>query len=483
MNEQTNNLTYRARENNNNTQVPNWSYRAALSYVTGTHAFKVGFNRTHGFLNEYQYAMNPVSYRFSNGVPNQITQRATPYTAVSNLDNDFGLFVQDRWTLDRLTLNLALRYDSFQSSFPEQTLGSAPLTPTRNISFPESDNLDWKDITYRTGFVYDLGGNGKTAIKVAFNKYLLGQTLNGIGRNPNPVLALTQQVNRAWNDRGGLGINGDYVPQCDLLNPLTNGECGPISDFTFGTTRPGELYDKDLTTGWGHRPANWEMSAGVQRELLPRVALDVGYFRRIWKNFQVTDNLLLAPQDFTQFSMNVPVDPRLTTSGQTLGGLYNVVPAKFGQVQNLNTLSDKYGKQIDHWNGFDVSINARFQNGLVLQGGVSSGKQVEDNCEVVAKLPEMNSISAADAGSREQRPDGRRAGAVAPGRVLPSRTADADGSKGPGHLHRPEDRGAGVGFVPQHARNGAHRGTSPRTTPTWRRIRRSAGRFPVALRT
>ena len=172
-----------------------------------------------------------------------------------------------------------------------------------------------------------------------------------------------------------------------------------INDLTFGTTRPGELYDKDLTTGWGHRPANWEFSAGVQRELLPRVALDVGYFRRIWKNFQVTDNLLVAPEDFTQFSMTVPTDPRLTTSGQTLGGLYNIVPTKFGQVQNLNTLSDKYGKQIDHWNGFDVGINARFQNGLVLQGGVSSGKQVEDNCEVVAKLPEMNNISAADAGS------------------------------------------------------------------------------------
>ena len=73
--EQTNSLVYRARENNNNTQVPNWSYRAAMSYVTGTHAFKVGFNRTHGFLNEYQYAMNPVSYRFNVGVPNQITQR------------------------------------------------------------------------------------------------------------------------------------------------------------------------------------------------------------------------------------------------------------------------------------------------------------------------------------------------------------------------------------------------------------------------
>ncbi len=161
----------------------------------------------------------------------------------------------------------------------------------------------------------------------------------------------------------------------------------------------------------------------MQRELLPRVALDVGYFRRIWKNFQVTDNLLLAPEDFTQFSMTVPTDPRLTTSGQTLTGLYNVVPAKFGQVQNLNTLSDKYGKQIDHWNGFDVSINARLQNGLVLQGGVGTGKQVEDNCEVVAKLPEMLSISAADAASANSGAHGRRAGAVAPGRVLPSRSS------------------------------------------------------------
>ena len=34
----------------------------------------------------------------------------------------------------------------------------------------------------------------------------------------------------------------------------------------------------------------------------------------------------------------------LSTSGQTPTGLYNVVPEKFGQEQNLNTLSDKYGK-------------------------------------------------------------------------------------------------------------------------------------------
>jgi hypothetical protein len=142
----------------------------------------------------------------------------------------------------------------------------------------------------------------------------------------------------------------------------------------------------------------------VQREIIPRVALDAGYFRRIWKNFQVTDNLLLAPEDFTQFSLTVPTDSRLSTSGQTLSGLYNVIPTKFGQVQNLNTLSDKYGKQIDHWNGFDVSVNARLQNGLTLQGGMGTGKQIEDNCEIVAKLPEMLNLTGANAANTANAP-------------------------------------------------------------------------------
>ena len=100
----------------------------------------------------------------------------------------------------------------------------------------------------------------------------------------------------------------------------------------------------------------------------------------------------------------MPTDPNLSTSGQTITGLYNVVGTKFGQVQNLNTLSDKYGKQIDHWNGFDVSVNARLQNGLVLQGGLGSGKQVEDNCEVVAKLPEMLNLAGANAANTANAP-------------------------------------------------------------------------------
>jgi hypothetical protein len=386
--EQSNGLNYRVLTNYNNTAVPSWTYRAAMAYVTGSHAMKFGFNRTHGYLDEYQYTLNPISYRFSGGVPNRITERAMPFRSITNLDNDLGLYVQDRWSVDRFTVQAALRFDYFGTSFPAQTVGPSPVTPNRNISFPAQDNISWKDLTYRTGFAYDIFGTGKTALKVAFNKYLLGQTLNNLGRDPNPVLSLRTTANRSWTD-----ANRDYIPQCDLINPALNGECGPIDDQAFGTAVPGDTFDRDLISGFNHRQTNWEFSTSVQHEILPRVALDVGYYRRAWAHFRVTDNLLVGPEDFTAFNVVAPSDPRLPGGGgYTLTGFYDVAPAKFGQVRNLNALSDDYGSQLENYNGVDVTVNSRLTNGLTFQAGVSTGKTMEDNCEIVAKLPEMNNL-------------------------------------------------------------------------------------------
>ncbi len=176
----------------NNTLVPNYTYRVAASYVTGTHTFKTGWNDTFGYLNAQNYAYQPISYTFLNGTPTAVTQYAAPFNAISNENHDFGTFAQDTVRLSRATVTGAIRYDWFKTSFPAQTVGAgSPLVglANRNISFPEQDNLNWKDITYRTGFVYDVRGNGKSAVKVAANKYLLGQTLNGFGTSPNPVNA------------------------------------------------------------------------------------------------------------------------------------------------------------------------------------------------------------------------------------------------------------------------------------------------------
>jgi hypothetical protein len=392
-------LNYGILSNYNNTAVPSWTYRAAMSYVTGSHAIKFGFNRTHGYLDEYQYTLNPIALRLNNGTPNLVTERAMPFRSITNLDNDLGFYVQDRWTVNRLTVQGALRFDYFATSFPEQHVGPSPVTPTRDITFSAQDNISWKDLTYRSGFAYDIFGNGKTALKVAFNKYLLGQTLNTLGRDPNPVLSLRTTATRGWNDQTfgpGDPRSGNYKPDCDFVNPLVNGECAQINDLAFGTSVPGDEFDKDLITGFNHRQTNWEFSTSVQHEVMPGMALDVGYYRRAWAHFRVTDNILVGPEDFTRFDITAPSDPRLPGGGgYTVHGFYDVVPGKFGQVKNRNYLSDEFGDQFENFNGVDVTVNSRMKNGITVQAGVSTGKTMEDNCDIVAKLPEMNNFTAA----------------------------------------------------------------------------------------
>ena len=79
----------------NNTLVPNYTYRVAASYVTGTHTFKTGWNDTFGYLNAYNYAYQPISYTFLNGTPTAVTEYAAPFNAISNENHDFGAFAQD----------------------------------------------------------------------------------------------------------------------------------------------------------------------------------------------------------------------------------------------------------------------------------------------------------------------------------------------------------------------------------------------------
>jgi hypothetical protein len=146
-----------------------------------------------------------------------------------------------------------------------------------------------------------------------------------------------------------------------------------------------------MLTGWNKRDFNWQLSAGVQHELMPRVSLDVGYYRTWFGNFVVTDNRALSPADFDRFSITAPSDPRLPNGGgYQVTGLFNVRPEKFSvPADNFITSAKKYGDQSRRWEGVDVSVNARPSTSLMLQAGTSTGHMATDNCDLVDKLPEM----------------------------------------------------------------------------------------------
>jgi hypothetical protein len=362
----------------------NW--RSSLSYVSGAHSAKVGYRGT-----LYDYRSNPftlsggVSFRFNNGVPNQLTQTVENFTWRALLYSH-GVYAQDQWTVRRLTLQGAVRYDHWRGTFPASQLGPTRFVPVP-VVFPETKGARFHDVTPRMSAAYDLFGDGRTGLKVHLGRYIIAQESSSegtFGSFMHPIRRLATSTSRSWND-----ANRNYVPDCDLANRAANGECGAMDNRRFATDVFSVTYDPDVVSGWGVRPYSWEFGASVQREVVPRVSATVGYFRRWYGNFAVTDNLATTAADYTLFNLPVPVDPRLPNSGGVVTGVATINPDKFGQVSNQVTAARNFGKQIERWNGVDLTLNARLPDGAVVQGGLSTGHWLKDNCEVAAKLPEV----------------------------------------------------------------------------------------------
>jgi hypothetical protein len=365
------------------------SWRASLAYVTGAHSAKIGYQDHVGRVrNNFNLPVaGNLSYTFNGGAPVQITVRA-PYSSETHV-HDGGIYAQDRWTIDRLTLNLGIRYDFYRTSYPTQTLGPTVYTPARNVTFEGDDITSFNDITPKLGAAYDLFGDGRTALKASLSKYVAQLTYTGTyGDTANPANRTVQSVNRAWND-----ADRNFQLVCDLLNPLPNGECGQISNLNFGNPIPSTTYDPDILSGWGKREYNWEGSVSVQHQVMSNVSAEVGYFRRWYGNFLATDNQLVSPADFETFSVAAPADTRLPGGGtQRISGLYDVVPTRFGQTRNLLTFADNYGTQVENWQGVDLNVNANVGT-MMLQGGLSTGRRLTDSCEIRAALPETSPLN------------------------------------------------------------------------------------------
>jgi hypothetical protein len=56
-------------------------------------------------------------------------------------------------------------------------------------------------------------------------------------------------------------------------------------------------------------------------------------------------------------------------------------------AQSYQTFETDFGEaRTQYWHGVDVNLNARMRNGLMLQGGTSTGRGVRDTCDTVIKI-------------------------------------------------------------------------------------------------
>jgi hypothetical protein len=391
------NLTYGSQQWANNKQFV-VNARASVSYVIGAQSMKFGYAGIRSALSQTYGSNNThLQYRLNNGVPNLLTFDLKPYSPKQRTRND-AFYAQEQWTMKRLTLQGAIRYDHAWSYFPEQHVEATRFLPNALVVAAQPGVRGYYDVTPRGGFAYDLFGNASTAIKFNVGKYLAGASNDTMYAAPNPVLNIAGignlgavTVTRPWTDS-----NGNYTPECDLLNAVAQDNrvsggdvCGALSDNNFGKSVVTGAYDPDVLQGWGVRPSDWQIGFSVQQRVASGISVDVGYFRRWLQGFTLSDNRAVSAANYDPFSITAPLDPRLPGGGgYVVSGLYNINPSQQGQVDNLTTNADNYGHQTSVYNGVLFNATARLGHGLTFQGGVNTGKTVQDSCEIRAALPE-----------------------------------------------------------------------------------------------
>lgn len=367
------------------------TYRGAVSYVTGTHAFKAGFqlqNRELNFAPKRYSNVKYISpgYVVDPALRNTLANGAQFFANSELIEKDvrpLGIYVQDKWTLKRLTVNAGVRLDAFWASFPG---GEIETSQYRAQPFPFDGDAPYafKDLQPRLGVVYDLFGNGKTALKATASRFadqLTNDVLDFL--TPSDVAAMT----RAWRD-----LNGDGLIQGDPLNPRANGEFHlNDGDPNFGRPVLTVSVDPNYGKGWGMRTANWEYSASVEHEVMPNVQVEFAYFYRKFFLNEALDNVNLSPADYDTFSVTVPRDPRLPGGGgNVIDNLYDLKPSSLGRpTLTVRTNADQFGGgPIQTWKGIDLTANVRLTR-LMLRGGVSAGGQYTNTCAYKAALPEL----------------------------------------------------------------------------------------------
>lgn len=344
-----------------------YNVQGAASYVTGTHNIKVGGAYQWGKYPRYNNANGDLYQTYNNGVPQQVTLLNTPVRSEERLDASIGVYAQDSWSMDRLTLNYGIRFD-----YNKQSIVGQPESIGRFANLPAYDDQEmptWADFSPRLSVIYDISGTGKTAVRVGYNKFVSAAT-TGVARMYNPS-GLTTSTALPWND-----VNRDDIAQ---------GERGCVGYPSVGC----EINFANLPANFGvrslaqpdpglERPYSLAFNAGITHELFQGFSLAAEYYRIDFRNLTVRQNSLLDADSYNRFEVTSPLD------GSSIP-VWIVRPEFRGQVANIDSTSSDMKR---NYNGVDINFNARLPRGVRAFGGFNVERSLNDVC--VSALSDPN---------------------------------------------------------------------------------------------
>jgi hypothetical protein len=300
---------------------------------------------------------NSVTFYFATATDAGKLSAHDDLTSQSALDH-LGFFMNDTWSLGRMTLNGGVRYDRYHGWLPEQIQlpGSlsawAPQFPdlaSRVVAktFPEQHIYTWNQIAPRIGVTFDLTGDGKTVLKGNYGLYWHNPGV-GLGANGN-ANTTGKSAAYTWTD-----TNGDKRWQ-----PGEQG-ASPTSISLEGTVK----VDPNITAPYTHEASGW-----VERQLSETMGLRAGVVYKtednLWATYQPGRPIsaYTVPFSFT----DIGVDGRPGTGDERvlpMLGFPNATAAAFptdSVVMNL--------PQFSRFTTYEVSMNKRYGNKWSGQAG------------------------------------------------------------------------------------------------------------------
>ncbi len=341
-----------------------YNIQGAMSYVTGTHNIKVGYQYQWGRYYRWNNANADLYQTYQNGAPLQVTVLNTPLTVQEDLDANLGLYVQDTWSLDRLTLNYGLRWD-----MNKQRIVGQPNQIGRFANVPAYDDIEfpsWKDFSPRLSMVYDLSGNGKTAVRVGFNRFMTAQT-TGFSQLYNPTALTTQ--NLPWRD-----LNGDDIAQgergCTYLTPGCEINFANLA-ANFGR-RSLAQFDPNI-----QRPYSLPLNIGFTHELFSGFSVAAEYYHIWFRDITMRLNSLLDENSYNRFEVTSPLDGSVIPA-------WVIKPEFRGQVANVDSTNKDMKRD---YNGVDINFNARMPRGVRAFGGFNLERTINNTCVAAQSDP------------------------------------------------------------------------------------------------
>lgn len=274
---------------------PQWVFNADGNHFAnlggGNHDFKYGMHwrRTESFSRNL-WPGNMIEAR-----ENSVTDfRARVYREGAGTDRteQWSLYAGDTMTVNRLTLDLGVRWDRQSGkALPSETRSNAAFpTVVPGIVFDGYDApFTWNNFSPRAGMTYALDESNRSILRVSFSRYA-GQLQTGYVGWANPS-ANTGYAEYPWTD-----LNGDHFAQANEVNtsvaPLAF--AGGFNPAAPTAVTSANRFDEDFEA-----PITTSLIAGVDRELMPNLAIGVNYTYSQTTNWRATPWFGLGPDDFT----------------------------------------------------------------------------------------------------------------------------------------------------------------------------------------